>query len=154
MTCAAIPRPFWHKSRAVTVEKRRSFATWTLLSPPAILTICSVILSVLPVIESVIARGDTKVSVVLASGIQCDLRAVTTLKALFALNYFTGSKEHNVCMRTRALERGWSLNEYRFSKAEGRELKRPLFEVYSEPGYLPRSTSAISNRSSRGARRA
>ena len=86
-----------------------------------------------PQIVSVIARGDTKVSVVLASGIQCDLRAVTNAEYPFALNYFTGSKEHNVRMRTRALERGWSLNEYRFSKAEGRELKKPLPEVYSEP---------------------
>ena len=35
-------------------------------------------------------------------------------------------------MRTRALERGWSLNEYRFSRAEGRELKQPLPDVHFE----------------------
>ena len=83
-------------------------------------------------VESVIARGDTKTSVSLVSGIQCDLRAVTTAEYPFALNYFTGSKEHNVRMRTRALERGWSLNEYRFSRAEGRELKQPLPDVHFE----------------------
>ena len=85
-----------------------------------------------PQVESVIARGDTKVSVRLATGIQCDLRAVVGAEYPFALNYFTGSKEHNVRMRTRALDRGWSLNEYRFSKAEGRELKKPLPEIHTE----------------------
>ena len=85
-----------------------------------------------PHVESVIARGDTKASVRLAAGIQCDVRAVTGAEYPFALNYFTGSKEHNVRLRTRALDRGWSLNEYRFSKAPGRELKEPLPEVYSE----------------------
>jgi len=83
-------------------------------------------------VESVIARGDTKTSVLLTSGIQCDLRAVSSDEYPFALNYFTGSKEHNVRMRTRALDRGWSLNEYRFSKAEGRELKKALPEIRSE----------------------
>ncbi|HEY5777442.1 MAG TPA: DNA polymerase/3'-5' exonuclease PolX [Terrimicrobiaceae bacterium] len=85
-----------------------------------------------PLVESVVARGDTKTSVLLVSGIQCDLRAVTGTEYPFALNYFTGSKEHNVRMRTRALDRGWSLNEYRFSKAEGRELKEALPEVRTE----------------------
>jgi DNA polymerase (family 10) len=56
----------------------------------------------------------------LVSGIQCDLRCHRG-PISFALNYFTGSKEHNVRMRTRALEQSWSLNEYRFSKAEGRD---------------------------------
>ena len=85
-----------------------------------------------PLVESVVARGDTKTSVLLVSGIQCDLRAVTGTEYPFALNYFTGSKEHNVRMRTRALDRGWSLNEYRFSKAEGRELKEALPEIRTE----------------------
>jgi len=85
-----------------------------------------------PLVESVVARGDTKTSVLLVSGIQCDIRAVTGTEYPFALNYFTGSKEHNVRMRTRALDRGWSLNEYRFSKAEGRELKEALPEVRTE----------------------
>jgi DNA polymerase (family X) len=85
-----------------------------------------------PQVESVIARGNTKASVTLVSGIQCDLRAISTAEYPFALNYFTGSKEHNVRMRMRALERGWSLNEYRFSRAEGRELKQPLPDVHFE----------------------
>jgi DNA polymerase (family X) len=66
-----------------------------------------------PLVESVIAQGPTKSSVRLRSGIQCDLRVVTVAEYPFALNYFTGSKEHNVEVRSRALKRGWTLNEYR-----------------------------------------
>ena len=85
-----------------------------------------------PLVENVLAHGATKSSVILKSGVQCDLRAVTGPEFPFALNYFTGSKEHNVRMRSRALSRGWSLNEYRFSAAEGRELREPLPEVHEE----------------------
>ena len=69
-----------------------------------------------PLTESIIAQGPTKTSVRLRSGIQCDLRVVTSAEYPFALNYFTGSKEHNIEMRSRALQRGWTLNEYRLSK--------------------------------------
>ena len=85
-----------------------------------------------PLVENVLAHGATKSSVILKSGVQCDLRAITGPEFPFALNYFTGSKEHNVRMRSRALLRGWSLNEYRFSAAEGRELREPLPEVHEE----------------------
>ena len=66
-----------------------------------------------PFVTSVIAQGPTKSSIRLANGVQCDLRAVSGAEYPFALNYFTGSKEHNVAMRARALKKGWSLNEYR-----------------------------------------
>src|SRR6184192_1150640 len=66
--------------------------------------------------ESIIAQGPTKTSVRLRSGIQCDLRVVTSAEYPFALNYFTGGKEHNIEMRSRALARGWTLNEYRLAK--------------------------------------
>src|SRR4029077_9050542 len=68
-----------------------------------------------PMVESIIAQGPTKASVRLRSGIQCDLRVVSTAEYPFALNYFTGSKEHNIEMRNRALKRGWTLNEYRLA---------------------------------------
>src|SRR5216117_2848880 len=68
-----------------------------------------------PLVESIIAQGPTKSSVRLRSGIQCDLRAVSAAEYPFALNYFTGSKEHNIEMRNRALKRGWTLNEYRLA---------------------------------------
>jgi DNA polymerase (family 10) len=70
-----------------------------------------------PLVESIIAHGPTKSSVRLRSGIQCDLRVVTATEYPFALNYFTGSKEHNVEVRSRALKRGWTLNEYRLGEA-------------------------------------
>jgi DNA polymerase (family 10) len=83
-------------------------------------------------VDSVLAHGETKASVILKNGIQCDIRVVKSEEYPFAVVYFTGSKEHNVRLRSRALDRGWSLNEYRFSVAEGRELKEPIPEVYTE----------------------
>src|SRR2546425_12651611 len=68
-----------------------------------------------PLVESIIAQGPTKSSVRLRSGIQCDLRVVTVAEYPFALAYFTGNKEHNIEMRSRALQRGWTLNEYRLA---------------------------------------
>jgi DNA polymerase (family 10) len=70
-----------------------------------------------PLVETMIAQGPTKTSVRLRSGIQCDLRVVSPAEYPFALNYFTGSKEHNVVLRGRALQRGWTLNEYRLAAA-------------------------------------
>ncbi|MBP1678956.1 MAG: hypothetical protein H6Q29_867 [Bacteroidetes bacterium] len=67
-------------------------------------------------VGAVIAKGETKSSVTLEGGIQCDLRIVADNEYPFALNYFTGSKEHNVALRSRARDLGWSLNEYGFSK--------------------------------------
>ena len=68
-----------------------------------------------PLVESVLAQGTTKTSVRLRSGIQCDLRVIAPDEYPFALNYFTGSKEHNIEMRNRALKHGWTLNEYRLA---------------------------------------
>jgi DNA polymerase (family X) len=68
-----------------------------------------------PLVESIIAQGPTKSSVRLRSGVQCDLRVVNSAEYPFALAYFTGNKEHNIELRSRALERGWTLNEYRLA---------------------------------------
>jgi DNA polymerase (family X) len=75
-----------------------------------------------PLVESIIAQGPTKSSVRLRSGVQCDVRVVTAAEYPFALAYFTGNKEHNIEMRSRALQRGWTLNEYRLAPVpiEGR----------------------------------
>jgi len=85
-----------------------------------------------PLVDSIIAKGATKSSIRLKNGLQCDLRVVTSAEFPFALNYFTGSKEHNVRMRSRALERGWSLNEYRFSAIKPDADTIP--EIYEESG--------------------
>ena len=69
----------------------------------------------LPEVASVIACGDTKAAIRLENGLQCDLRAVSNAQFPFALQYFSGSKEHNVALRSRALSYGWSLNEYDLS---------------------------------------
>ena len=69
----------------------------------------------LPGVASIIACGDTKASVRLENGLQCDLRAVSNAQFPFALQYFSGSKEHNVALRSRALKHGWSMNEYGFT---------------------------------------
>jgi DNA polymerase (family 10) len=68
-----------------------------------------------PLVESIIAQGPTKSSVRLRSGVQTDLRVVTAAEYPFALAYFTGNKEHNIELRSRALKRGWTLNEYRLA---------------------------------------
>ena len=77
-----------------------------------------------PQVETILAQGPTKASVRFSSGLQCDLRVVTNDEFPFALNYFTGSKEHNVIMRSRALDRGWTLNEYRLGPVEARATGR------------------------------
>ena len=65
-----------------------------------------------PGIEKVLAKGDTKASVLLKGGIQSDLRVVSDSEYASALMYFTGSKQHNIVMRQRAIDRGLRLNEY------------------------------------------
>ena len=78
-----------------------------------------------PGIVKVSRKGDTKASVILTGGIQCDLRVVSDAEFPFALAYFTGSKEHNIVMRQRAIQRGLRLNEYGLfkSKEETRDPK-------------------------------
>ena len=67
----------------------------------------------------VIAAGETKASVRLENGLQCDLRAVTNEQFPFALQYFSGSKEHNVALRSLALKKGYTLNEYELTDVSG-----------------------------------
>ena len=78
-----------------------------------------------PGIVKILAKGETKASVILEGGIQCDLRVVSDAEFPFALAYFTGSKEHNIVMRQRAIQRGLRLNEYGLfkSKEETRDAK-------------------------------
>lgn len=65
-----------------------------------------------PGVVEVTAKGDTKSSVRFESGLQADLRVVPAAQFFFALHHFTGSKDHNVAMRRRALDRGLSLSEW------------------------------------------
>jgi DNA polymerase (family X) len=80
----------------------------------------------LPQVQKVIGHGETKSSILvqaISSGgtrviMNADLRVVTDEQFPFALNYFTGSKEHNVQLRQRAIERGLRLNEYALASAD------------------------------------
>lgn len=74
--------------------------------------------STLPQVQSTVARGETKATVRLQTGLQADLRVVSDAEFPFALAYFTGSKEHNIVMRQRAIERGLRLNEYGLFRSE------------------------------------
>jgi len=70
----------------------------------------------LPEIASVVVSGPTKTTVMLKLGITCDLRSIPTESFGAAIQYFTGSKDHNVQVRTIAVRMGYSLNEYGLSK--------------------------------------
>jgi len=72
-----------------------------------------------PGVREVTARGGTKASVRYEGGLQADLRVVPEEQFAFALHHFTGSKDHNVQMRQRALARGLSLGEWGLEPAEG-----------------------------------
>ena len=65
-----------------------------------------------PNVEKVIAHGETKSSVILQGGIPCDLRVVPPEAWATALAHFTGSKEHNIALRQRAIDRGLHLSEW------------------------------------------
>lgn len=76
----------------------------------------------LPQVIQVINKGNTKTSVLLESGINCDLRVVKPSLFPYALHHFTGSKEHNTAMRHRAKTLGIKINEYGLFKGEEEHL--------------------------------
>jgi len=73
----------------------------------------------MPEVMSVIAHGDTKSSVKVKPGVNVDLRVVPAESYGAALNYFTGSKDHNVALRQIAVKKGWKLNEYGLFSVKG-----------------------------------
>ena len=82
-------------------------------------------------VASIIARGDTKTSLRLKTGLQVDLRAVPAESFGAALQYFTGSKEHNIIVRNRAKARGLKINEYGVFRGEKQIAGRTEEEVYA-----------------------
>jgi DNA polymerase (family 10) len=88
----------------------------------------------MPEVALVIAHGETKSSVKLKSGINIDLRVVPEESYGAALNYFTGSKEHNVALRVLAMQKGWKLNEYGLFKGKERIAGRTEEELYKKFG--------------------
>ncbi|MDD1674053.1 MAG: DNA polymerase/3'-5' exonuclease PolX [Methanomicrobiales archaeon] len=96
----------------------------------------------MPGIQKVLAKGVTKSTVVLTNGLQVDLRVTERSQYGAALQYFTGSKDHNIRLRALAIERGWKLNEYGLTdkdsgaviaSVEEEDIYRALGLQYIEP---------------------
>jgi DNA polymerase (family 10) len=87
-----------------------------------------------PLVEKVLARGETKQRVRLSAGIEMDLRVVPDESCGAALVYFTGSKAHNIVLRRRAQERGLKINEYGVFEREKLIAGRTEEEVYASVG--------------------
>ena len=93
----------------------------------------------LPQVQHVYAKGKTKTMVKLKNGLDADLRVVPKESYGAALNYFTGSKDHNVALRELAIKKGWKLNEYglfkiRSSKSEIRIAGETEEKIYKALG--------------------
>ena len=78
----------------------------------------------LPQVREVLAKGPTKASVILPGGLQADLRMVEHDSFGSLLQYFTGSKEHNVTLRTKEQKRGLKLSEYGITNTETDKLEK------------------------------
>src|SRR5580704_16021304 len=90
-----------------------------------------------PKAEEVLGKGENKASIKYGhEGLQVDLRALGSESYGAALQYFTGSKEHSVALRQRALKMGLTLNEYGLAKVDGGEIvaRRTEEEIYEALG--------------------
>lgn len=93
-----------------------------------------------PLVERILARGETKSSVVLRGGLQADVRVVERDSEGAALQYFTGSRAHNIALRDRALGRALKLNEYGLYNERGRAIAgKTEASIYKALGlaYIP-----------------
>jgi len=95
----------------------------------------------LPLIHTLLARGQNKVSFTLANNLQVDVRILPKASYGAALQYFTGSKHHNVALRQRAIKRGLTLSEYALLRLEDNKIMTAATEeeIYNELGldYIP-----------------
>ena len=94
----------------------------------------------LPVVSRVLAQGDTKASVVAEGGLQIDLRVVPEGSFGAALQYFTGSKAHNVALREIGRKLGFKINEYgifRKGKRIGGRTEEELYRAVGMPWIPP-----------------
>ena len=84
----------------------------------------------LPIVKEVLGIGDTKATVIIEGGIQVDVRAVPVESFGAALQYFTGSKQHNIHLRTLAQKAGLKVNEYGVFRGESRLGGKEESDVY------------------------
>jgi len=85
-------------------------------------------------VKTVMSRGDTKAAAVLRTGIQVDVRVVPEESYGAALHYFTGSKAHNIAVRTLGVKRDLKINEYGVFRGGRRIAGRTEEEVYRQVG--------------------
>jgi DNA polymerase (family 10) len=85
-----------------------------------------------PGVAQLLAKGEDKVSVKLQNDLQVDIRLLDLESYGAALQYFTGSKEHNVALRERAKKRGWKLSEYGLFRGEEVLARRTEEEIYAK----------------------
>ena len=85
-------------------------------------------------LAQVLARGETKMSIRLTGGVQVDLRVVPEISFGAALQYFTGSKQHNIVLRGRAKEQGLKINEYGVFRGDRMIAGRTEEDVYAALG--------------------
>jgi len=83
-------------------------------------------------VKEVVAKGDTRSTVLLRSSFQVDLRVVPQVSYGAALMYFTGSKEHNIAIRTIGLRKKLKINEYGVFRGEKRMAGRTEQEIYAK----------------------
>jgi DNA polymerase (family X) len=87
-----------------------------------------------PLVGQVLAKGDDKVSVKLQNDLQVDVRMLPRKTYGAAMQYFTGSKEHNVALRDRAKRKGWKLSEYGLFEGEKVLASKTEEEIYEKLG--------------------
>ncbi|HUL03047.1 MAG TPA: DNA polymerase/3'-5' exonuclease PolX [Gemmatimonadales bacterium] len=87
-----------------------------------------------PDVAEIVSKGETRSTVKLAGGLQVDLRAVEPASYGAALQYFTGSKAHNVELRKIAQDQGYKLNEYGLFKGARRVAGKTEEEIYAKLG--------------------
>ncbi len=96
--------------------------------------------SKLPLVRQVLALGGTKATLIIEGGIQVDIRAVERKSYGAALQYFTGSKQHNIHLRTLARDRGLKCNEYgvfRGARRVGGEKEEEVYSLLAMPMMVP-----------------
>lgn len=89
----------------------------------------------LPGVAAILGKGQTKTSVRFDMGINCDLRVIAPRSFPAAIQYFTGSRDHNIQVRTIAIKKGLKLNEYGLFTKAGKQINvKSEKEIYSKLG--------------------
>jgi DNA polymerase (family 10) len=127
-------------SEAGSVRRRKeTFRDLDIIATASAPTELTTSFAQLPWVVDVVARGETKATVISGDGLRFDLRVVPPESFGNLLQHFTGSKDHNVAMREEAVRRGLSISEYGVATVETGDVFRSADEgaVYAFLGYQP-----------------